>query len=103
MGIASAEGLESLSIGRLATELQMIKTGVFAHFGQKNSSGWPWSTLQVRSSGARGATCASPKSRSADDSVPCGRAGSDRWRTSYFGEVVFAAVSAESDSRPGPV
>ena len=33
--IASAEGLEGLSIGRLATELQMSKTGVFAHFGSK--------------------------------------------------------------------
>src|SRR5260370_40397135 len=33
--IASAEGLEGLSIGRLATELQMSKTGIFAHFGSK--------------------------------------------------------------------
>src|SRR5215470_1172345 len=33
--IASAEGLEGLSIGRLATELGMSKTGVFAHFGSK--------------------------------------------------------------------
>ena len=31
--IASAEGLEGLSIGRLAAELQMSKTGIFAHFG----------------------------------------------------------------------
>ena len=28
--IASAEGLEGLSIGRLAAELQMSKTGIFA-------------------------------------------------------------------------
>src|ERR1700740_2756047 len=33
--IASAEGLEGVSIGRLATELQMSKTGIFAHFGSK--------------------------------------------------------------------
>ena len=33
--IASAEGLEGLSIGRLASELQMSKTGIFAHFGSK--------------------------------------------------------------------
>jgi AcrR family transcriptional regulator len=33
--IASAEGLEGLSIGRLATELKMSKTGIFAHFGSK--------------------------------------------------------------------
>ena len=31
--IASAEGLEGLSIGRLAKELKMSKTGIFAHFG----------------------------------------------------------------------
>src|SRR6266480_7929308 len=33
--IASAEGLEGLSIGRLATESHMSKTGIFAHFGSK--------------------------------------------------------------------
>src|ERR1700730_13250375 len=35
MDIASAEGLEGLSIGRLANELHMSKTGIFAHFGSK--------------------------------------------------------------------
>ena len=29
------EGLEGLSIGRLATELEMSKSGLFAHFGSK--------------------------------------------------------------------
>src|SRR5215471_5541677 len=33
--IASAEGLEGLSIGRLASELGMSKTGIFSHFGSK--------------------------------------------------------------------
>src|SRR4051794_32751521 len=33
--LASAEGLEALSIGRLAAELRMSKSGVFAHFGSK--------------------------------------------------------------------
>jgi AcrR family transcriptional regulator len=33
--IASVEGLESLSVGRLATELRLIKIGVFALFGSK--------------------------------------------------------------------
>src|SRR6516164_5517780 len=33
--LASAEGLEGLTIGRLATELRMSKTGIFAHFGSK--------------------------------------------------------------------
>jgi len=33
--IASVDGLEGLSIGRLATELGISKSGLFAHFGSK--------------------------------------------------------------------
>jgi AcrR family transcriptional regulator len=33
--IASVEGLDGLSIGRLANELAVSKSGVFAHFGSK--------------------------------------------------------------------
>ena len=33
--LASVEGLEGLTIGRLATELEMSKSGLFAHFGSK--------------------------------------------------------------------
>src|SRR5437588_12297374 len=33
--IASAEGLEGLSLGRLATDLDVSKSGLFAHFGSK--------------------------------------------------------------------
>ncbi|MFG2627334.1 TetR/AcrR family transcriptional regulator [Streptomyces sp. NPDC048473] len=33
--VASAEGLEGLSLGRLATELKLSKSGVFALFGSK--------------------------------------------------------------------
>ena len=33
--IASQEGLEGLSIGRLATDLGVSKSGLFAHFGSK--------------------------------------------------------------------
>src|SRR3954466_14734381 len=33
--IASIEGLEGLTIGRLAEELKMSKSGLFAHFGSK--------------------------------------------------------------------
>jgi AcrR family transcriptional regulator len=33
--VASAEGLEGLTIGRLADELRMSKSGLFAHFGSK--------------------------------------------------------------------
>ena len=33
--LASVEGLEGLTIGRLATSLNMSKSGLFAHFGSK--------------------------------------------------------------------
>jgi AcrR family transcriptional regulator len=33
--VASVDGLEGVSIGRLATELGMSKSGLFAHFGSK--------------------------------------------------------------------
>ncbi|MFD0689925.1 TetR/AcrR family transcriptional regulator [Actinomadura fibrosa] len=35
MDIASLEGLEGLTIGRLAGELKVSKSGLFAHFGSK--------------------------------------------------------------------
>src|SRR3954452_11196695 len=35
LDIASVDGLEGLTIGRLAGELEMSKSGVFAHFGSK--------------------------------------------------------------------
>ena len=33
--LASLEGLEGLTIGRLASDLKMSKSGLFAHFGSK--------------------------------------------------------------------
>jgi AcrR family transcriptional regulator len=35
VNVASVDGLEGLTIGRLATELKMSKSGLFAHFGSK--------------------------------------------------------------------
>src|SRR5215471_16305191 len=35
VNLASVEGLEGVSIGRLADELKMSKSGLFAHFGSK--------------------------------------------------------------------
>ena len=35
VAVASVEGLEGLTIGRLASELGMSKSGLFAHFGSK--------------------------------------------------------------------
>jgi AcrR family transcriptional regulator len=37
MDIASIEGLEGISIGNLASKIGMSKSGLFAHFGSKES------------------------------------------------------------------
>jgi AcrR family transcriptional regulator len=37
--VASVEGLEGLSIGRLAAELGVSKSGLFAHFGSGRRAG----------------------------------------------------------------
>jgi|SRR5215469_5393083 len=102
--IASAEGLEGLTIGRLAAELSMSKTGIFAHFGSKEE-------LQL-------ATVDQAKEVFLERVVKPARAeprGLKRlqamltcWLTyvehSVFrGGCFFAAASLEFDSRPGRV
>src|SRR5262252_3424190 len=102
--VASAEGLEGISIGRLATELKMSKTGIFAHFGSKEQ-------LQL-------ATVEAAKqifmeqvvqpSLTHPRGIPRLRAMLENWigyveRVVFRGGCFFAAASAEFDSRPGPV
>jgi AcrR family transcriptional regulator len=102
--VASVEGLGALSIGRLAGDLGLSKSGVFAGFGSKEE-------LQL-------ATVRAAR-RIIHDSVvapvidlPAGVdqviALCDRW-IAYSRERVFAggcffyAVNAEFDAQPGPV
>lgn len=102
--IASAEGLEGLSIGRLAAELRMSKTGIFAHFGSKEE-------LQV-------ATVNRAKEVFLERVVkpvlaePRGlrrlRMMLTSWlnyveQSTFRGGCFFAAASLEFDSRPGRV
>ena len=99
--LASVEGLEGLTIGRLATELGMSKSGLFAHFGSKEE-------LQL-------ATIDAARRRFVDHVVrpsrglPRGRARLeallvdwlDYFRDGVFrGGCFFNAVKAEFDSRP---
>jgi AcrR family transcriptional regulator len=102
--LASAEGLEGLTIGRLATESHMSKTGIFAHFGSKEQ-------LQLATVGAAkqifleqvlkpGLT--SPRG------LPRLKVMLESWlgyveRIVFRGGCFFAAASAEFDSRPGKV
>jgi len=51
--LASAEGLEGLTIGRLATELRMSKSGLFAHSAPSRSCSWRRSPPPASASGPR--------------------------------------------------
>src|ERR1700720_4416144 len=102
--IASAEGLEGLSIGRLGAELRMSRTGIFAHFGSKEQ-------LQLATVGAAKQSfleqvvkpgLATPRG------LPRLRVILESWlgyveRIVFRGGCFFAAASAEFDSRPGKV
>ena len=102
--IASAEGLEGLTIGRLALELSMSKSGLFAHFGSKED-------LQVATVETARAIFIKEVIRPAFETAQgltrlwnlC-----DTWlgyvQSGVFrGGCFFAAAAAEFDGRPGPV
>jgi AcrR family transcriptional regulator len=102
--IASAEGLEGLSIGRLASELEMSKTGVFAHFGSKEQLQLATveTAKQIFLEQVVQPAMASPRG------LPRLRAMLEHWlgyveRIVFRGGCFFAAASAEFDSRPGAV
>jgi AcrR family transcriptional regulator len=102
--IAAADGLEALSIGRLATEVGMSKAGLFAHFGSKESlqiatidSAW-----DVYRSEVLEPTTASPPG------APQLRAYMEHYfeyvqRHAMDGGCFFTAASSEFDDRTGPV
>ena len=102
--IASVEGLEGLTIGRLAADLEMSKSGLFAHFGSKQE-------LQLAAVGAAAARFRSAviePALAAPDGAPRLRAMADSYLThlvdgAYSGGCFWAATSAEYDDRPGPV
>ena len=102
--IASAEGLEGLTIGRLASALSMSKSGLFAHFGSKED-------LQVATVEAARAIFIREVIKPAFESTQglmrlwklC-----DIWLSYvqsgvFRGGCFFAAAAAEFDSRPGQV
>ena len=105
VNVASVEGLEGLTIGRLATELDMSKSGLFAHFGSKEE-------LQVATVRAAAAIFVHRVIRDAEERHPPGlarlRAMLDSWlgymeRGTFAGGCFFAAATVEMDGRPGPV
>jgi len=102
--IASAEGLEGLSIGRLADELDMSKTGIFSHFGSKEQLQLATveTAKQIFLEEVAQPSLKSPRG------VRRVRAMLENWlgyveRIVFRGGCFFAAASAEFDSRPGAV
>ncbi|CAN5731457.1 TetR/AcrR family transcriptional regulator [soil metagenome] len=103
MAIASTEGLEGLSIGRLATDLGASKSGVFAQFGSKEE-------LQLATvDAARGVFIATSVLPALEGPPGIRRLWAlARCFADYAGKVFeggcfFQAAAAEFDSRPGRV
>jgi AcrR family transcriptional regulator len=102
--VASTAGLEGLTIGRLASELDMSKSGLFAHFGSKED-------LQLATVDAARAIFVEKVIRpafAAGRGLPRLQALMDAWLayvqgSTFRGGCFFAAAAAEFDDRPGPV
>ncbi len=102
--LASIEGLEGLTIGRLARELRMSKSGLFGHFGSKEEL----QLATVAEASARFAREVVEPALAAPEGEPRLRALCARFidyleRGVFAGGCFFGAASIEFDDRPGPV
>lgn len=103
VGLASSVGLEGLTIGRLAEELELSKSGLFAHFGSKEAL-----QVQVLERAAERFIDAVVKpALQAPRGEERVRALFERWSqwpqaVPQPGGCLFVAASAELDDRPGP-
>lgn len=101
VALASTAGLEGLTIGTLAEQLSLSKSGLFAHFQSKEA-------LQVQVLEAAAAQFVDRVVRPAL-AVPRGearlRSMCERWVAwgSAGGGCIFVGASFELDDRPGPV
>ena len=100
---ASVGGLEGITLGKVAAEVGMSKSGLFAHFDSKE-------TLQVdvlNAAAEKFAEVVVAPALTAPRGEPRLRALFDRWMVweqheSLPGGCVFMHASAELDDRPGP-
>jgi AcrR family transcriptional regulator len=102
--IASAEGLEGITIGRLADELRMSKSGLFAHFGSKEELQLAV-IAKARDIFVREVVDPAYKH---DRGIARLLAMLDEWlayigRSVFRGGCFFMASAIEFDSRPGQV
>jgi len=96
--------LEGLTIGRLAAELRMSKSGLFAHFGSKQEL----QLATVATAAERFSAAVIEPALRAPDGAPRLRAMAAAYldhleSNDYSGGCFWAATSAEYDDRPGPV
>jgi AcrR family transcriptional regulator len=104
LGLATRIGFEGLTIGRLADDLGMSKSGLFAHFRSKEAL-----QLEIlRMAGARMIETVVRPALAAPRGEPRVRALFERWLAweqspSLPGGCPFMAASFELDDRPGPV
>jgi AcrR family transcriptional regulator len=101
--MASRIGLEGLTIGALADELELSKSGLFAHFKSKEAL-----QLQVLEFGiARFVDVVVKPALAAPRGEKRVRALFERWmewpKTSGLAGCMFVALATELDDRPGPV
>jgi AcrR family transcriptional regulator len=104
VAVASKEGLEGLTIGRLAGDLQMSKAGLIGHFGSKER-------LQLAAlEAARGIFRREvwEPAEGYEPGLPRLRAICEAWvsyleRRVFPGGCFFAAAATEFDDRDGPV
>jgi AcrR family transcriptional regulator len=100
MELASVNGLEGLTIGRLAEELGLSKSGLFSHFGSKEAL-----QVAVIEEAARqfvqGVMVPALREPRGEPRV---RALFDRWLSwvDRPGGCFFVSASSELDDRPGP-
>jgi len=103
-GLATQIGLEGLSIGRLAEELNLSKSGLFAHFQSKEA-------LQLQTidfAADRFVETVIKPSLGAPRGEPRIRALFEHWlawpkRSGLPGGCFFVAASGELDDQPGPL
>jgi AcrR family transcriptional regulator len=99
---ASRDGLDGISIGSLAAELGLSKSGLFAHFGSKQE-------LQVellKAAALRFESCVVRPALRAPRGVPRIRRLFDNWLAwlddpQFPGGCIFVAAAAELDDREG--
>jgi AcrR family transcriptional regulator len=100
--LASVEGLEGLTIGRLAAELQLSKSGLFGHFGSKQDL----QLATIAAAAARFKAAVVDPTLELPEGAPRLRALAGRYLdqvNTYSGGCFWASTSAEFDDRPGPV